>query len=473
MNNLFKALTTKDTYTENGMLAHSTTSNPLLDMFFKIGATRHLSEVDIVDIFSKAFAYNPTLAVRCMFYNRDIRGGQGERRSFRVMLAWLTQNYPETAINIIKYVPEYGRWDDLFSTVGNSRVWKVATDFILFSLKAGDALCAKWMPRDNKKYREIANYLVETWGITPKQYRKLIAGNTNVVESLMCNGLWNKINYNSVPSKASNIYRNSFKRHDTERYNEWIDSLSKKDTTSKINAGAIFPHDIVKPYYDGKPLDRTLEEQWKALPDYVSEGVSFLPICDVSGSMSSYAVLDKAITLSIYLAERNKSIFKNGFMTFSGDAHFVQIHSKSLYAKVQEVRNTRITSMWESNTDLTNLFKVLLGHARDAEVSPSDMPDTLLILSDMQFDPSWYNRNQSAMEMIKESYERFGYKFPNIVFWNLRSSDNVPVKADTKGTILVSGYSPSIMKNVLSNEYTPVNMMLRVLNSDRYSKITL
>jgi hypothetical protein len=458
---LFKAITTRDTFTENGMVTHSTSSNYVLDMFFKMGGSRGMSEDDLENMFERALNENKLLATKALFYNRDIRGGQGERRSFRIMFKHLCDYYPNIARRNLHLVPEYGRWDDLFVGIG-SVVTGDIVDFILSALKSGDKLCAKWMPRDNKSQGKTAKFLMESFGLSSKDYRKLLAGNTEVVENLMCKNEWTHINYNHVPSVAINKYRTAFYRHDGERFPAWIESLKKPESGNKIHADAIFPHDIVKRIGRDNAL---LEAQWKALPNYVSEGRMILPVCDVSGSMTGEP-MDVCVSLGIYLSERNIGPFKDGFITFSAKPS-LQILTGNLESRIRQLK----TAHWMTNTNLNAVFDLILRKSIESRLSQNDMPSDILILSDMQFDACVTNKSNTAMDMIRGKYLDAGYNIPNVIFWNLRTSDGVPVKFDERGTALVSGFSPSIMKSLLGGDITPVAMMMKVLNSERYSLI--
>jgi hypothetical protein len=471
MTRLFKALTTNDTVTTNGMVTNSTSSNYLLDMFFRMGGSRQMDESSIQTMFLNAYHENPEYALKALFYNRDIRGGQGERRSFRLMFQALCIVDPSTAIRLINYVPEYGRWDDLFVAFGTD-VWESVTDLILSSLKRGDKLCAKWMPRPNKAKAYIAKDLAKAWGLSLDDYRDLIVKHTDVVETLMCKREWTAINYNHVPSKASHQYRGAYLKHDEDRYREWLGNLTKVDEKgkplAKVNAGAIFPHDVIKPYfgYGNTDTDTLIEAQWKALPEYAPKGNKVISVCDVSGSMNGLPLL-VCLALGIYTAERNNGIFKNGFITFSERPALQILKGKTLRDKVNELHRAH----WDMNTNLEAVFELLLTSAKRDNLSEEDMPDTILILSDMQFDACVRNKSNSAIDMIKRMYSEAGYNVPNVIFWNLNTGSGIPVKYDTSGTAVVSGFSPSILKSIISGNINPIAQMMEVLNSERYSKI--
>lgn len=488
-NKFFKAVTTNDVLTENDMPTNSTSSSRIVDLFFTLGASRNLSESDINLIFANAFHEVQDLALRNLFYNRDIRGGQGERRSFRAILKYLASTHPEIVSKNLHNIPFYGRWDDilvlLYTPVENE-----AIEFIATALRKGDKLCAKWMPREGKSQTEIAKHLMRKLGLTPKKYRKALAGNTDVIESKMCSNKWDEINYNHVPSVASHKYRCAFGKHDYERYTEWLKSLSKPETKNKIHAEAIFPHDVIRPYlknmslgggylgylgYDFGPdiknnikIDPTIEAQWKALPNYVPEGKSFIPVCDVSGSMKGLPI-EVCVALGIYLAERNKGPFSDGFITFSAKPKLQILPHGTLLDKV----NNLVNAGWDMNTNLEAVFKLILSKAMESKLAQEDMPKNILILSDMQFDECIISPSISAIQMIEGLYKIAGYKIPNIIFWNLRTSTGFPVKYDKSGTALVSGFSPSIMKTLLEGEMNPLKVVISTLMNERYDRVVI
>lgn len=470
MNRLLNALQTKNTVTENGMPTHSSSGNYVLDMFFKMGGSRGMDQSGIEGMFSRAFSEDANLAVKALFYNRDVRQGQGERRSFQIMFKYLCHYHPELATRLLYFIPEYGRWDDVLVAI-DTPVEKAALELISLALQRGDALCAKWMPRENKKNKRMAIHIMSFLGMTPRKYRRTLSSLTKVVETSMCSGEWSGINYNHVPSKASHKYRKAFARHDYERYDKWIKSLADPKSGNKIHAGAIFPHDVVTPYLSGTySIDSTIEAQWKALPDFVKNGESFIPVCDVSGSMT---IGDKlpirvSIALGIYLAERNKGAFKNHFITFSGSPTLISLPGNSLLSNVQTVARAE----WGMNTNLEAVFNMLLVRAIQFRVPESEMPRNILIISDMQFDQCAQFPGATALEMIRVKYAQAGYTLPNVIFWNVRTSEGVPVKINNYGVALVSGFSPSIMTQLLGGEMSPMGIMLKTLLSDRYKDIT-
>lgn len=497
--NFINAMQTNDIRGENNMPTNSTSGNALVDLFYRLGATRKDDEQTILKYFLNAFYNNSPEdahnALKALFYARDIREGQGERRFFRIILKHLAENNPATISNNIHNIPFYGRWDDLFTIIDSDCMptlkSKVA-DYILFALSSKDdrKLCAKWMPRENKKRGDLAKFLMNEWKMSPKTYRQLLAGNTEVVESVMCKNDWANIKYESVPSVAMHKYRKAFFKHDLDRMTEFVGKAIKGEV--KINSSVLYPYQIIHPIIPSvrtaatTPFAYTLnvnhvgeiyrhaqqqdvdfaQAQWNHLPNYVPEGKNFLPIVDVSGSMNGQP-LEVAVALGLYLSERNIGPFKDAFITFSSEPK-LQVLTGNLYERLCQI----VTSGWNMNTDLDKVFQLVLEKAVANELPQEDMPQTLIILSDMQFDECVLNGDLSALQMIKRRYTNAGYNMPRIVFWNLRNAFGVPAKSDKEDTTLVSGFSPSIMKEVLEAK-TPLELVLATLNSERYNRVTL
>jgi len=338
------------------------------------------------------------------------------------------------------------------------------------------------MPRKGAISVALRNHF--NW--TPKFYRKRLVELTKVVEQDMCANKWDEINFNHVPSVASARYKKAFTRH-TDAYKEWAAKLVSTDPevakTVKVNAGAVYPHDVLKGLirpsgygsvkYDKANLNHIIG-QWEALPNYVGDA-NILPIVDVSGSMTCKAggygsksettCLDVSVSLGLYLADKNKGKFKDTFLTFSGNPELVH-----LKGNVVEKIDQMVKVSWQMNTNLNAAIQKILDVAVNGKVPAEEMPSMLLILSDMQFD-SCARYDDSAQEMIARKYEAAGYKMPQIVYWNLNAADNVPVKMDARGVAMVSGFSPSIVKSVLSadmDEFTPTGIMLKTIMSNRY-----
>lgn len=470
MNAFVNAVANQEARTANGMKARKSSANALVDLFYNIGASRGK---DIVPQFTSAMVQNKDLALRVALWARDVRGGAGERQLFRDILTHLEKTDPDAAVRLMAKVPELGRFDDLLVFKSHGMKAKAYT-LLGNALRANNGLAAKWTPRKG----QLAHEIREFFGMSPKQYRKTLVGMTKVVESQMCANDWDNINFSHVPSQASRIYKKAFNRHSV-KFSEYVAKLVSGDKSVKVNASAIYPHDVLKGVisrYSNMSLDKTetshIVAQWDALPNYVGDA-NILPLVDVSGSMScpagknsSVTCMDVSVSLGLYLADKNKGAFNGTFLTFSDKPELVTLKGNIVQKCEQMVK-----SDWGMSTNLHAAFSKILTVAVDGKVPQAEMPKMLLILSDMQFNACVRN-DDSAMQMIERKYAEAGYELPQVVFWNLNSSDNVPVKADKSGAALVSGFSPSIMTSLLSadpSEFTPEGVMLKTIMADRYN----
>ena len=461
------AIGNQEARTTNGMKARKSTANACVDLFYNIGASRGKN---IIPQFTAAYVENADLALRIVQWARDVRGGAGERELFRQVLTHLEKTNPAEAARLITKVPELGRFDDLLVFQTSDMKAKAYT-LLGDHLRQSNGLAAKWTPRKGK----IAAEIREFFGMSPKQYRKTLVGMTTVVETQMCANDWDKINYSHVPSVAHSRYKKAFGRHGTT-YAEYVTKLVKGEAGVKINANAIFPHDVLKGRigYSKSTWSKTeldvIEAQWNALPNYVGDA-NVLPMVDSSGSMTCTAgkkgdttCLEIAISLGLYFADKNKGKFKDTFLTFSNTPKLVNLKG-SINQKIDQMNTGEV-----ANTNLNAAFNLILKTALDNNVPQAEMPETLVIFSDMQFDQG-VKHDDSAIEMIARKYESAGYSIPKVVFWNLNAHDNVPVKFDKSGTALVSGFSPAIAASILGADpdaFTPEAMMLKAVMIDRY-----
>ena len=491
-------------YTENGAVGYRTTGKALLDLNFAVASLRSASEAEIVQKFIKAFAEDPVLAMKWLFFARDAREGLGERRLFRVVVTALMKSNPEMVLPVIKLIAEYGRFDDMWCLLDDKQsakvVYKIVDDQLAEDLKnlkksKSISLLAKWMPSTNassKQTKKYARQLYHALGLTEQEYRKALSKfrkYLDVVEVKMSAKNWSEINYETVPSRANLIYNNAFLRNDEERRREYLGKLEKGE--AKINASVLYPHDIVHRYMkEGywsdtlKPKDATLEELWKALPDNVEGCGNTIVVADGSGSMctcvggTKVTALSVANALAIYFAERSSGQFKDKYITFSENPQLVDFsHCTSLHQKLQvAASHTEI-----ANTNIEAVFDLILKTAKDNKMTQEEIPQNVLIVSDMEFDScatcgsGGYNKprpSQKLFDEISQNYAAAGYKLPRLVFWNVNSrTGTIPVKENDLGVALVSGFSTNICKMVMSGETDPYKCLLETLNSERYDAI--
>jgi len=466
-----EAIKNQEARTANGMKARKSSANACVDLFYNIGASRGKN---IVPAFTAAYVENPDLALRIAQWARDVRGGSGERQVFRDILTYLENTKPEDASRLLAKVPELGRYDDLF--VFKTKPLKAQAYTLLGdALRSRNGLAAKWTPRKGEVAREIREF----FGMTPKQYRKSLVTLTNVVETQMCANNWDNINYSHVPSVAHARYKKAFGRHGTT-YAEYVTKLVKGEAGVKINASAVFPYDVLKGRIgryntmSKQELD-VVEAQWNALPNYVG-AANVLPMVDSSGSMtcpagghtskSGLTCLEVAISLGLYFADKNTGKFKDTFLTFSRNPKLVNLKG-NINQKIDQMNTGEV-----ANTNLHKAFELILDVAVKNNVPQAEMPETLVIFSDMQFDQG-VDHDESAIEMIERKYKAAGYTVPNVVFWNLNAAyGNTPVKFDKRGTALVSGFSPAVAGGIMGgnmDDFTPEAIMLKTVMKDRYS----
>jgi hypothetical protein len=454
--------------TANGMTTLATSLDPCVDLFFQIGSSRGK---ELGPQFERAYLADPSIAVRILFWTRDVRGGAGERETFRRLMQQMEANHPDVTERVLNLIPEYGRWDDLL-IFSSTRIKLQAYSLINRALRSGNGLAAKWMPRQGRIAKELRHYMNET----PKGYRKLLVGLTKVVEQQMCARQWEGIRYDHVPSVAAARYQKAFGRHDPTGYTAYKESLASGE--GKINAGAVYPYDVIKSVHKGD--SQVALAQWEALPNYLGDDF-ILPMVDVSGSMEAavgknknLTCMDVAVSLGLYLADKQAGAFKDAFLTFSANSK-IQFLKGDLLQKLSQLKRAD----WGMNTSIESAFKEILRVAKEGNVPQEQMPKYLLVLSDIEWDAATRSYgskpNPRGYEMAQAMFEAEGYSLPKVVYWNLNARDgggNVPVRFDENGTALISGFSPSIMRSILgAKSFTPMDIMMETINGERYAPV--
>lgn len=474
-------------YTENGARGYASTGHALLDMNFKVSSYRKADDETIYNDFCEAFRENQMLALRWLFYARDVRGGLGERRLFRAVMDWLAEDKPALTNALLPLIPEYGRWDDLVVLIDHPNVRREAIalineqffkDNLEVRKKNGHpSLLAKWLPSANASSAETrhrAKIIYKALGMTEPEYRKhlsMLRKRLKVVERDMSANRWDKIDYPAVPSKAGLIYRDAFKRHDAERYEAFLAKVERGE--EKINAATLFPYKISKQYglYDihyRTKENPTLEALWKNLPNVVPPEASTLVVFDTSGSMIGIP-LEISLALSIYFAERLSDPFKNKFITFAANPHFIDLTGcDSLLKKLIKAYYSSDCS----NTNIERVFELILSLAKQNHLSQSDLPKNVLIISDLEFDANQFNADEGLFYAIAARFAEAGYTLPRLVFWNVDSRTNtIPLREGPNGVVLVSGYSPNAIKMVMSGKLDPYACLVDTLMSPRYDAV--
>ena len=478
MSTLINAIEQKQnvTTTENGAATLASTLKSTVDFFGLGAALRTRTDSDVITLFSKAFAEDRLVALKTLFYIRDVRGGQGERKTFRTCFAWIAKEYPETAIKNLDNVVEFGRWDDLFCTRGTT-VWNKYVLPMIWSVWSKNekaSLMYKWLPSENassKLTKEIATEIRKGLGLTSREYRKTLSekrAELDVVERKMCSKDWEKINYKGVPSKAALNYKGAFEKHDSVRYAQFIADVKSGKTT--INAGTLYPYDIVEKCF-AHDTSATLDVLWNNLPDYTNgDNSNGIVVADVSGSMSGRPMA-VSISLAMYISERNNGAFKDRFITFSETPTLQKVVGNNIREKVNNLQRAD----WGMSTNLEAVFNLILDTAKEHNIPASELPTKIYIVSDMEFNVACRNPAKTLFQNMDLAYKDAGYERPELVFWNVNARNTQsPVKFDDGGTCLVSGCSASILTSLLSGKIISAEqVMLDTLFVKRYDTVVV
>lgn len=471
------------TRTENGAVAIKSTGDACLDLFGTVGSLRNADDGRIFRLFADAYSENPVMATKIVFYARDIREGLGERETFRKLIRYMAEYHPETIRPNLDLIGVYGRYDDLYCLIGTpveTDMWetmKKQFEEDLKNLHEGNAisLLAKWIKTADASSKETSRLGILTaqkLGYPVYNFKRIVRSmrkHIGVVESHMSAGKWDEIKYSEVPSRAMMIYRNAFKRHDEKRYTDFINKAATGD--AKINSSTLYPYDLIEKIFSWHSIkeDKTVEAQWRQLPNYVEEGTNAIVIADTSGSMSGRP-MNTALGLAIYFAERNKGTYHNMWMSFSSNPHIHVLKGETLAQKIKSID----MEDWEGSTNLKAAFDLVLEIAEENNVLPEEMPKSLVVISDMEID-SCGNREWTFYDKMKHKFEKHGYQIPNIIFWNANSRHDVfHADKSRKGVQLCSGQSTTVFKQLMGCiGYTPVEMMEKVIGSDRYYPVTV
>ncbi len=474
------------TLTENGAVTLRTTGSDCLDLFSTIGALRKADENDIIERFIRAYCESPDTAMKILFYARDVRGGLGERRTFRILLRWLADNHSASVIKNIQYIPEFGRYDDLLELSGTA-CESEAVAFIKEQLekdvealdKDGDvSLLAKWLPSvntSNDAAVRAGKKLAKLLGMSESKYRKTLSALRAQIK-IIENNLREKkydFDYEKQPSKALFKYRQAFIRNDNDRYTDYLDRVSKGE--AKMNTGTLMPYELVESVLN--KLTAMSEEEktavnttWEKLEDFGGDE-NILAVIDGSGSMYAWKAptpASVALSLGLYFAERNKGAFANHFITFSHAPQMIEIKGDNFVDKLRYV-----TTFDEvADTNLEAVFRLVLETALKYKVPQSELPSKLVIISDMEFNYCVEDGDLTNFENARRMFEENGYRLPDVVFWNVASRNRQqPVSQNEQGAALVSGCTPRLFSMIAGGELSPLKIIMEIIGSERYSMI--
>ncbi|AGF85538.1 hypothetical protein QJ854_gp244 [Moumouvirus goulette] len=494
------------TCTENGDKAFLTSGNVCLDFFTRI--TRGAPIQDYIKTFCACWKEDSEIAIRLLLNLRDIRSGKGEKLIPIAIILYLKLNI-ETSVyeSILHEYIKYGCWKDLLKIIEIdsyiSSEYKISTstgiEVKLFSeqlkedinllkssqqdKKSAISLCAKWAPSEyshyNKKSLSVANDIMYSLGMKPKEYRKMLTNlreHLIILENLMSTQQFDKIDFSKLPSVAIKKMNNAFIRDSNSNgkfsdarlqlknnYQKYLSLLQKGET--KVNVKGIHPHELVHEYLSShKETDTLIEAQWNTIRQQVLSSGAFnnvTAVVDVSGSMAGQP-MDVSIALGILVSECTQGPYHGQVITFHEKPSWHILTGSSLRDQVKSL----IKAKWGGNTNMKSVFDLILKKAIDAKLKPNEMIKTLFIFTDMQFDNCSNDPWMTTFEYAKKQFNDHGYQIPNIVCWNLRTSSNktLPVQHNEQGYAMLSGFSPELLKCIMNAEnYNPFSIMMKVL----------
>lgn len=483
--------------TENGAATYRTSCSDCLDLFATIGALRHSSDNEIINRFMRAYTENSDLAMKILFFARDVRGGLGERRVFRIILDWLAHNEKMSVLKNIAYIPEYGRYDDLLVLLDCDckntvvEIIKTQLDRDIESMRNNDeiSLLAKWLPSVNASNKETvrkAKRLARMLGMSEAEYRKTLSG-LRAYLTIIENNLRERdysFDYSKVPSKAMQKYQRAFFRNDNMRYSKYLQSVELGE--AKMNTSTLMPYELIQPYINysyytsgSRSFMREISEEekaslnaaWNSLPDFCNDE-NAIAVIDTSGSMywtNNPMPASVALSLGLYFAEHNRGAFKNHFIEFSENPRLIELKGETFADKLRYAASFNEIG----NTNLQSVFELLIRTAVKNSVPQNEMPSKLYIISDMEFDSCIENADMANFEYAKKLFEEKGYKLPEVIFWNVDSRNTQqPVTENEQGVALVSGCTPRLFSMITSGDLSPYNCMMEIIGSERYQKIT-
>jgi hypothetical protein len=505
VNKLFAAMELDDeelskyTTTGNGAKALKSTGSSCLDFFSRASSMRG-NGAAAAKLFRAAYREDPVISTVLLMHLRDARQGAGERDLFRQLFKHVVDKAPLLAKDLITLIPEYGRWDDVLYATKGTQIYDYAlvfygaqlmrdSDVLVSAMQEGTlseariSLAGKWAPSKNssgsKERSQMAVDMMATLKMhvrSASYYRLLtvLRQHLQIVETKLTERNYKSIDYSKLPSRAFKKYAKAFKRNDRERLDAYFEALEKGE--AKINTATLAPYELVHEFLKmTTPAKAKLyEAQWKALPDFLQgKHKNAIAVVDTSGSMNSPLHKSKAsmksvaIATGLYLAERSGGPWANHFITFSERPKLQKVQGSCLKDKVQKLSRAD----WGYNTNFQAVFELILNVALDNFLSQEDMPETVFVISDMEFDVA-DNNSLSNLEAINRKYAASGYVRPNIVFWNTSPhAKQSPASMHDKGISLVSGVSGNSFDMIMSSEVTPQAIMMQKVQSSRYAPV--
>lgn len=528
------ALTSGDARTWNSAVSNSTTGSKVLDYFSKCGTYRNRSQSEVDADMAGIFGEDQELALKTVFYNRlitrkpnldtvtKVQRGQGAKDEFQKCLDWMRRNRPELLYNNLWLVPSVGCWKDLWY---NSPVTKYHSAFdnqIVYNLiQAGiqlqehRALIAKYLPkiRTGRKYHgmqtrhrylnDFARGFCKFMGWSEKDYRLFKSSPENTAhlwQRNMSKNEWQDIDFNRISGKAlfnlisrrGKDRKTTVERHNLEgKYIEWIKSKPVAKFTGYVyelyNAAKDQPRSLVQKYtYDAQFEQLLARAKEDTNPELLDAGV--LCALDTSGSMSwsanldGVAPIDICIGLGIFFSKFLKGKFQDNVIMFDDTSRLLKL-TGDFCDRVDQI--AKENTAWGSTNFQSVIDEIVRVRRQNPNIPIEDYPKVLLVVSDNQFNPtddSTTNYNKAMQKLANVGLPKM-----TIIWWcvNGNGTTDFPSKITDEGTVLVSGFDPSIVTNILGTpdvvdkvtgekrKANPYEIMLNALNQEILNLLTV
>jgi len=513
-----------NTYTENGALSHGTTGSGLLDYFSKAATYRERALSETYADMGKLWAESPLITLQIIFYNRlisrkikgnfnteNVQKGQGNRSEFRNAITWLANYQKATLEKNLWLIPHVGTWKDLWHTDVIHQIDRKATYRLIEDGLANDyqrELLAKYLPRIrsksntyNDRHKELNQFaygLLKQLNWTPTAYRKFKAsGKAHDFQRKMCKHQWDQLNFNEIPSKAlfqlvNNTGRDeqsAFQRHDIEdTYVKWI----LKQPMAKFTG---YVYELMSAVTTNMSLAQklTLDKQFDGLIQLAKQDNKITEnvwcALDTSGSMTASVgnttAYDICISLGVYFSTLNEGIFKDNVIMFDNQSKVLEL-SGGFSDKVMQIKSA--TTAWGSTNFQSVIDEIVRVRLGNPDIPVSDFPTTLVVVSDMQFNPAGSNV-QTNYEEAMAKLKAVGLPKMRIVWWWVTGrGQDFPTQMEEEGVIMIGGFDGAIISLLIGEEVAttaksnstgnnqqinPFEAMLKALDQEVLKQLTL
>ena len=495
--------------TEKGALTLATTQDALVDCFYK--TIRGIDDTYLRKLLEDSWAYSPLDTIKLIFFIRDIRGkGKGEKKIFHQACKWLIDVHSDAIKHNYQHVPFYGCYKDWYEIFLQTRYEKAILKALarqlrsdLITISENDdkrdkkdgyfsflwklpkitehvsvSLAWKWTPSENShydkgQYKGTVSKLCKILGMSKKEYRKagtFMRGYLNIVEAKMCGKEWEEIDFSKVPSRAMNIYKKAYSKHQTERFGKYIEDVTSGK--AKMNTGTLQPHEIITQALSNHKDDPIVEAQWVSfLKGLKDKGLSFdntVSVVDTSGSMNGIP-RQVAYALGLVTSHFCTGLFHDKWIEFSSQAKLHKFPNGTLHQKIKSI-NSIIDS-----TNIKSVFDLILNTYEMFDVPAEKQIKRVFIFTDGQWDSMVSHADLTTFQGIEKMYTDAGYTRPTLIFWNLRAGTiDFPVQADTPDTALVSGFSSDLLQLFLEGgDMNPLSLVHKAIRDERYDRVIL